>query len=274
MTKEKMTIYKLLKPILGLLYKAWYNPKILGSDNIKKTDAILLVGNHIHIMDQCNIIISTKRPIHYMAKQEYFQGKTAWFFKSVGCIPVDRSKKDKEATAKALEVVENNRALGLFPEGTRNILKIEKIKEIYEKYHLTLSLDSFIKKMKQVKTSQFNYLEKLVEEEKVTKEDFYNNLYNIDFFLKELVKANCISKDDYLDSLLLPFKFGSVSMASKTASYLVPYAITGTYKFRSKDLTIRIGKPFKVETDLETANEKLRTEIKKLIEKNLQNNGK
>jgi len=63
-------------------------------------------------------------------------------------------------------------------------------------------------------------------------------------------------------------------MASKTASYLVPYAITGTYKFRSKDLTIRIGKPFKVETDLETANEKLRTEIKKLIEKNLQNNGK
>ena len=40
-----------------------------------------------------------------MAKKEYFDGKTAWFFKMMGCIPVDRSKKDDNATSKALEAV-------------------------------------------------------------------------------------------------------------------------------------------------------------------------
>ena len=69
-----------------------------------------------------------------MAKKEYFDSKFAWFFKNVGCIPVDRSKKDELATNKAIEVLINNLALGLFPEGTRNGLKEEKIKEIYNLY--------------------------------------------------------------------------------------------------------------------------------------------
>ena len=59
-------------------------------------------------------------------------------------------------------------------------------------------------------------------------------------------------------------------MAQKTDSYLVPYAITGEYKFRSKDLTIKIGKPFKIDKmELEDANKKLFNEIKNLIDKNL-----
>ena len=45
---------------------------------------------------------------------------------------------------------------------------------------------------------------------------------------------------------LQPFKFGAVSMAKKTDSYIVPVGVTGTYKFRSHNLIIRIGKPFKV----------------------------
>ena len=45
-------------------------------------------------MDQCNVIIATKRCLHYMAKKEYIDGKFAFFFKAVGFIPVDRIKKD------------------------------------------------------------------------------------------------------------------------------------------------------------------------------------
>lgn len=75
------------------------------------------------------------------------------------------------------------------------------------------------------------------------------------------------------DKILLPFKFGAVSMASKTDSYLVPFGITGDYKFRSKNLTIRYGKPFKVgNMSLEEANNKLYNEIKKLIKLNLKDN--
>lgn len=198
MKKDKMYMYRFLKPVLGLIFKLYYNPKIIGKENILKEGSILIVGNHKHLFDQCLAIIATKRPIHYMAKKEYFEGKFAWFFKMVGCIPVDRSRKDENAKKKALEVLYNGYALGLFPEGTRN------------------------------KTEQF----------------------------------------------LLPFKYGAVSMANKTDSYLVPFGITGDYKFRSKNLMIRFGKPFKADDDLEKANKKLEAEVEKLMRENLKNSGK
>jgi len=186
--------YKLFKLILGPIFKLYYNPKVIGKENIPEDGSILVVGNHVHLMDQCVPILSTKRVINYMAKKEYFDNKkTAWFFKSAGCISVDRSKKDENAVSSALEVLENGGAIGLFPEGTRNKTK----------------------------------------------------------------------------DLLLPFKFGAVSMANKTDSYLVPFGISGEYKFRSKNLVVEFGKPFKVKNnDLESANKKLEKEVRKLILKN------
>lgn len=68
------------------------------------------------------------------------------------------------------------------------------------------------------------------------------------------------------EDLLLPFKFGCVSMAKKTDAYIVPFGISGEYKFRSKTLKVRFGKPFKVgDMDLEKANEKLFNEVKRLV---------
>ena len=72
------------------------------------------------------------------------------------------------------------------------------------------------------------------------------------------------------EKFLLPFKFGAVSMAKKTDSYLVPFGITGDYKFRSKNLVIRYGKPFKVgDMSLEEANALLYNIVKELMEENL-----
>ena len=68
------------------------------------------------------------------------------------------------------------------------------------------------------------------------------------------------------NEFLLPFKFGAVSMAKKNDAYLVPFGITGDYKFRSKNLVITFGKPFKVtDLKLEEANELLRETIGNLM---------
>ncbi len=188
-------VYRLGRFLLGPIFKFYYNPKIIGKNNIPKVGSILIVGNHKHLYDQCLSIISTKRYIRYMAKKEYFDSKkTKWFFTSVGCISVDRKNHDKKASEEAIKTLENKGAIGLFPEGTRN------------------------------KTEKF----------------------------------------------LLPFKFGAVSMAKKTDSYLVPFGITGDYKFRSKNLVIRYGKPFKVgDMSLEEANALLYNIVKELMEENL-----
>ena len=194
---DKGTIpFRIFKAILGPIFNFYYNPKVSGKENIPASGPILLVGNHKHIMDQCAPLLSTKRGARYMAKKEYFDDKkVAWFFKAAGCIPVDRSKKDEDAKAAALEVLRNGGAIGLFPEGTRN------------------------------KT----------------------------------------------DAFLLPFKFGAVSMAQKTDAYLVPFGISGDYVFRSKNLRIKFGKPFKVgDMPLEEANDKLAQVIGDLMREGME----
>lgn len=119
---NKMPIlYRIGRFILGPFFKWYYNPTIIGKENIPKEGAILIVGNHKHLYDQCLSIISTKRFIKYMSKREYFDNKkTRWFFKAVGCISVDRSVHDGKAKGEAIETLKNGGAIGLFPEGTRN----------------------------------------------------------------------------------------------------------------------------------------------------------
>ena len=112
--------YKVFKVVLGNIFNIYYRPTVINKEVIPKDGPIIVCGNHMHILDQCVPILSTKRVIHYMAKKEYFDGKYAWFFKMAGCIPVNRQIKDSNATEAALEVLNNGGAIGLFPEGTRN----------------------------------------------------------------------------------------------------------------------------------------------------------
>lgn len=76
------------------------------------------------------------------------------------------------------------------------------------------------------------------------------------------------------DAALLPFKMGAVSMAQKTGATLVPYAITGKYKFWNNHLKATFLEPIKVgpNDDLSEVNEKLRNAILEVVEKDRENN--
>lgn len=122
--KLNNTGYKLFKPILAPIFKMYYKPTIINAEAIPKEGPILIVGNHKHLFDQCLAIIATKRVINYMAKKEYWDSiKTRWFFNIVGCIPVDRENHGGDSKERAIEVLKNGGAIGLFPEGTRNKTK-------------------------------------------------------------------------------------------------------------------------------------------------------
>lgn len=112
--------FRVVRAAINPLFKFYYKPEIIGAENIPEDGAIVIAGNHMHIMDQCHIFLATKRTIHYMAKKEYFDGKFAWFFKLAGCIPVDRSRRDISSAMSAMRVLKNDGAIGIFPEGTRN----------------------------------------------------------------------------------------------------------------------------------------------------------
>lgn len=272
MTNNMPKLYKVGKAILGPIYKRYYRPTIIGIENIPNEGNAIIAGNHIHLYDQCNVIISTKRPIFYMAKKEYFDdSKTRLFFKGVGCIPVDRSKKDTDAVESAINVLKNKDLLGIFPEGTRNHPKDEKIKEIYDKFFFNLRYDYVLETLreKNVKLSQLNLLIKLYQDKKINREELDKALPYIDAKLKIYVDKGLITEDEYFDSLLLDFKFGAVSLAKKTNSPIIPMVATGDYKRKSKNLIVQFGKPFLVgDMSLEDANKELRRIFIKLLKSN------
>lgn len=61
------------------------------------------------------------------------------------------------------------------------------------------------------------------------------------------------------DDIIMPFKIGAVKMASVTNTQIVPFTITGDYKFGTKNLKIEFLSPIKVSQseDLTKDNEKL-----------------
>lgn len=90
--------------------------------------------------------------------------------------------------------------------------------------------------------------------------------------LKEgyLINLSPEAKRNYTKELLLPFKYGAVSMAKKTNSVIIPYSITGDYKLFSNNLKIVYGKPLDVsKLEIEEANKKLFNAIKKLLKENM-----
>lgn len=81
-----------------------------------------------------------------------------------------------------------------------------------------------------------------------------------------LINLSPEAKRNYTKEILLPFKFGAVVMAKRTNSKIIPYSITGDYKFRSKNLKIVFGKPLDIsKLSVEEANELLYKKVKKLI---------
>ncbi len=74
------------------------------------------------------------------------------------------------------------------------------------------------------------------------------------------------AKRNYTNELLLPFKYGAVSMAQKSDSPIIPYAISGDYRLFSKNLTVIFGKPFYVgDAELYDVNCELYNRILKLL---------
>ncbi|MFI6144307.1 lysophospholipid acyltransferase family protein [Streptomyces sp. NPDC051109] len=121
--------YQLLKHVLlGPLLRLLFRPRIEGLENIPAEGAAIVAGNHLSFSDHFLMPAILKRRITFLAKAEYFTGPgvkgrlTAFFFRSAGQIPVDRSGKDagQAALREGLGVLAKGELLGIYPEGTRS----------------------------------------------------------------------------------------------------------------------------------------------------------
>lgn len=117
----KYILYRIVRTLGYPIFLLLYRPEFEGRNNIPKSGSVILAGNHTNNLDAAIMIAGPKRVVHMLSKKELFKSKISnAFFRSMGCIPVDRKIHDENAKSEAIEVLKNNEVIGIFPEGTVN----------------------------------------------------------------------------------------------------------------------------------------------------------
>jgi len=121
-------LYGALHRIVPPLLRAVWRPHVLGLERVPRTGPLILASNHQSFIDSVVIPAVTPRPVNFLAKSDYFEGRgfkgrlVREWFEAFGAMPVDRddSKAALASLDTALSVLAGGGAFGIYPEGTRS----------------------------------------------------------------------------------------------------------------------------------------------------------
>ncbi|RKS19296.1 1-acyl-sn-glycerol-3-phosphate acyltransferase [Arthrobacter sp. AG1021] len=113
-----------VKPLLRIFFKI----DIQGINNIPVAGGAILASNHLSVSDSVFLPAMIERPVVFLAKDDYFNGKgpkgrlVAWFFRNINQLPMDRSggRGSAASLASANTALAEGKLLGIYPEGTRS----------------------------------------------------------------------------------------------------------------------------------------------------------
>jgi 1-acyl-sn-glycerol-3-phosphate acyltransferase len=111
-------------PVVHLVYR----PKAEGAENVPRTGAAILAGNHLSAADWIFMPLSISRRVTFLAKAEYFTGTGVKgflqriFFAGSGQVPIDRTSATaaEGAIRTGVRILREGKLLGIYPEGTRS----------------------------------------------------------------------------------------------------------------------------------------------------------
>ena len=125
----KHTYYKIKRYIIRFLIfvylKIVYRIQIIGIQNVPKEGPVIFCGNHRSFLDAPLMEVTCKRDdTRFLAKEELTKN---WYLAHLGkvfdVILVKRNAKDLGPMKEGLKTLKQDKALALFPEGTRNGLE-------------------------------------------------------------------------------------------------------------------------------------------------------
>ncbi len=122
--EKSFGFYRFLRVFLHPLEAMLWPTKIVGIENVKEVEGkrAIFTCNHYSKVDTllpCFALF--KREAHILAKSELFEsGMGGWFLHKMGAIPVRRGEADIDCVKCVLRLLNDDKQLMIFPEGTRN----------------------------------------------------------------------------------------------------------------------------------------------------------
>ena len=112
--------YWIIKIIFTPLMFLFFKPKVIGRKNKKIKGKLIVLCNHISLIDPVFIAYLMGRPVHFMAKTELFRNKAfAALITGLRAFPVNRGAGDLASIRHSMRILHDGEVLGIFPEGKR-----------------------------------------------------------------------------------------------------------------------------------------------------------
>lgn len=137
--ESKPILYRLIRDIIKFAMAIFFQKiEVRNDEFVPPTGPVVFVANHPNsIMDAMVMGVVTKRKVNYIGHAGLFSNKLkSWFLRSCGVIPVyrredapDKMDQNLAAFQACYEALEKGEAIGIFPEGTSDMLRrVKRVK--------------------------------------------------------------------------------------------------------------------------------------------------
>ena len=117
-----MTFYDVAKAVVTAIVRTTFRFRVVGAEKVPKDGPLIVAANHISNFDPPILGVALPRPVSYMAKKELFAMPVLkQLIPRLNAYPVDRQAGGTAALRASLRLLKEGRAVGIFPEGGRNV---------------------------------------------------------------------------------------------------------------------------------------------------------
>ena len=114
-------LYHLGRPLARFCFGTFGRLDVTGEENVPPHGPVILVCNHLAYTDPPLLVAAIPRPLHFMGKKELFGNPLGRFImRGFHVFPYNRGGASAETLRTLLGLLDQDRAVVVFPEGTRS----------------------------------------------------------------------------------------------------------------------------------------------------------